>query len=52
MLVTYHNASSKIIEETIDADKVKYTSSLVKLYRNGILIDVFNSGDVVKIKER
>jgi hypothetical protein len=49
--IKFHNGASQIESENIDAEKIRYTSKLVKFYTRGALIDVFSVDDLVDVTE-
>jgi hypothetical protein len=49
MKVTFNNGAAREETVDIDADEVRYTSSLVKFFLADVLLDVFSLSDVVKV---
>ena len=49
--IKFHNGSTAIETEKIDAEKIYYTSKLVKFYTKGVLIDVYSVDDLVDVTE-
>ena len=50
--IKFHNGSSQIESEDVDAEKIRYTSKLVKFYTKGALIDVYSVEDLVDVDEK
>ena len=49
--IKFHNGSTAIESEDVNAEKIRYTSKLVKFYTKGVLIDVYSVDDLVDVEE-
>ncbi len=50
MKVTFHNGASKSETVDVDADEVRYTSSLVKFYFSNVLVEIWHQADIIKVE--